>query len=151
MCKYNGIETFAIPENAYGFVYLIEDLQTGMKYIGRKYLTASKIVSKRISKKDGTKTTKKRKTRVESNWKDYTGSCKPLNEEIKRKGKENFSFNILAFGFTKGQVNALEVICQIKANAIIDSMYYNDAVGSGMFRGVKFDDRIKDIIKGIII
>lgn len=146
---YQGNQEFEIPENAFGFVYRITDLETGKKYIGRKYLTASKTTSKRVLKKDGTKVTKKKKSRVESDWQRYTGSCKPLNEQIQNRGKENFSFEILAFGFTKGQVNFLEEFCQMRSGAIFDETYYNDSVGARGFIGVKFTDEFKTVLRNI--
>lgn len=135
-----------IPEGAFGFVYLIESIYKSTsphRYIGRKYLT--KAAKRSIKNKNGTKRTKK--VRVESDWSEYMGSCKPLLEDIKKYGKDKYRFTILAWGYTKGQVNALETICQIKANVMVDGSYYNEAVGSGMFRGVKFDDRFESIIQ----
>ena len=148
---YKNQENFEIPEGAFGFVYLIEDLETGRKYIGRKYLTQSKISSKRVTKKDGTKTTKKKKSRVESNWQSYMGSCKPLLEEIEKKGKDKFKFEILAFGFTKGQVNFLEEFCQMRAGVIFNDSYYNDSIGARGFIGVKFTDEFKFVLREINI
>lgn len=142
----NQIE-FEIPENAFGFIYRIEDVETGRKYIGRKYLTAAKTASKRITKKDGTKVTKKKKSRVESDWKCYTGSCKPLNEEIEKRGREKFKFEIISFGFTRGQVNFLECLIQMKCDVLTDPNYYNDAIGSGQFRGVKITEEFKEVIQ----
>lgn len=148
---YKNQEDFEIPEGAFGFIYKISDLINGRKYIGRKYLTAAKTTTKRILKRDGTKTTKKKKSRVESDWKEYMGSCQPLLDAIKIHGKENFKFEIIAFGMTKGQVNMLEVVTQIKSDVIIDPSYYNDAVGSGQFRGIKFSEEFKNILREIKI
>lgn len=155
--KYKNETDFKIPTSAFGFIYKIECTLsepeciklgiTKTKYIGRKYLTASKISSKRVLKKDGTKTTKKSKNRVESNWESYMGSCKPLLEDIKRFGSENYSFEILSFANTKGQVNMLECMAQFNANVLGDDSYYNDAIGSGQFRGVKIDEEFKEILR----
>lgn len=140
---YKGIEIDSIPDGAYGFIYRITSMVSGKRYIGRKYVTKSSRRS--IKLKNGNK--KIQKTRIESDWKTYTGSNKPLNEDIAKYGKENFKFEILAFANTKGQVNALEVICQIKADVMADPTYYNDAVGSGQFRGVKFDESFKATLR----
>ena len=59
-----------------GFVYLITELDTNKKYIGRKYfyqLRKTKGKSKRV--------------RSESDWKKYYGSSKELLEQIKTKEK----------------------------------------------------------------
>ena len=66
--------------NMFGFVYVITNLQTTKKYIGcKQYWHYSK-----------------RKKTKESNWKSYTGSSALLNEDIKKLGKINFTFNIIA-------------------------------------------------------
>lgn len=148
---YKGSSEFDIPDGAFGFIYQIQSLLDSKKYIGKKFLTAAKTTRKQVLKKDGTKTLKKKKSRVESNWCVYMGSCKPLIADIEKFGKENYQFEIICFGFTKGQVNTLEMIAQIKADVMIDDSYYNDAVGSGHFRGVKFTDQLKDIIRDIKI
>ena len=134
-----------IPSGVFGFVYQI----TGPdgKYIGRKYVTKS--VRKAVKKKDGTRSVKKKKVVSESDWKSYTGSCIPLNKDIVKYGKESFKFDILCWCNTKGQTNFAEVVCQIKSDVLIDPSYYNDAVGSGQFRGVKFDDQFIETLKGI--
>ena len=142
---YKNQTEFEVPIGAFGFVYRITDLETDKKYIGRKYL--SKTVSKPMKKKDGTKSTRRKKTRLESDWKSYTGSCKPLNEEISKRGKEKFKFEILAFGFSKGQVNFLEEMIQMNCKVMIDDSYYNDSVGARGFIGVKFTDEFKDMIR----
>lgn len=147
---YKNQTEFEIPEGAFGFVYQVTD-PNGMKYIGRKYLTQSKTTSKRVLLKNGTKVTKKKKSRVESNWYSYMGSCKPLLERIEQVGKEKFKFEILAFGFTKGQVNFLEEYCQMNAGVMFKDEYYNDSVGARGFIGVKFTDEFKKVLREIEI
>jgi len=78
----------------FGFVYLIENKQTGRKYIGRKYLWQFR-----------TPKGKKRKVKSESNWKEYYGSCPELKEDIDKLGRENFSRTILSLHKTKGKTN----------------------------------------------
>lgn len=140
---YNGEVIDTPPAGAFGFVYLISG--NGRKYIGRKYLTKS--AKRSIKQKNGLR--KQKKTRIESDWRVYMGSCIPLLNEIKSVGKEQYTFEILAWGYTKGQVNALEVFAQIKAGVMVDPAFFNDAVGSGQFRGVKFTDEFKEIIRGL--
>lgn len=150
---YKNQTEFEVPEGAYGFVYLIEKIEPDpnekFRYIGRKYLSRSKTTSKRVLLKSGKKVTKKKKSRVESDWQTYTGSNKELNEQIERLGKDKFKFTILSFAQTKGQCNFLEVFFQMRANVLGDDSYFNDAIGSGQFRGVKFDDEFKKVLKEI--
>lgn len=145
---YKGSSEFEVPIGAFGFVYLITG-PDGMKYIGRKYLSRSKTSSKRVTLKSGTKVTKKKKSRVESDWVSYTGSCKPLNESIAKLGKENFKFEILCFCETKGQTNLAEEFCQMRAGVLIDDTYYNDSVGARGFIGVKITDSFKETLREI--
>lgn len=93
-----------LPENTVGFVYMIID-SNGKKYIGKKSIlsTTNPIVSKSVydkAKADGFKVSKtrdkklskkgapvwkyKREVVKETNWLNYTGSCKPLNTAIKK-------------------------------------------------------------------
>ena len=157
--QYKNSFDFEPPTTAFGFVYMIEctlpedeRIRLGItktKYLGRKYLSASKTTTKRVLNKSGVKVTKKKKSRVESTWRTYMGSCKPLLEDIKRFGAENYRFEILSFSTTKGQVNFLECFFQMRANVLGDDAYYNDAIGSGQFRGVRFDDDFKNMLKEI--
>lgn len=156
---YKGNSDFNIPENAFGFVYLIECILPEeeltrlniikTKYIGRKYLTAAKTTSKKVLLKSGAKVTKKKKSRVESGWRDYIGSCKPLIEQIEKLGKDKFRFEILCFCSTKGQTNFCEVFAQFRAGVLIDDSYFNEAIGSGQFRGIRLDSEFIKMLKEI--
>lgn len=151
--QYKGSFDFEVPVGAFGFVYRIEQINPEPDqpfiYIGRKYLSRSKTSSKRVSLKNGSKVTKKKKSRVESDWRSYTGSCGPLNESIKRLGKENFKFEILCFANTKGQVNFAEEFVQMRAGVIFDDSFFNDSIGARGFIGVKFTTEFKEILRGI--
>ena len=98
---YKGKSLTDTPENYFGFVYLITNLKSGKKYIGRKYFGTTRRV-KVAGKK------RRKVVRKDSNWKEYTGSSKILNADIEKLGKKNFKFEILILGETKGQVNYLE-------------------------------------------
>jgi len=143
---YKGVDDFEIPEGSFGFVYKITSKLDGKRYIGRKYLTSAKTTTKRVTLKSGIKKTQKKKSRAESNWRDYMGSCKPLLEDIKRFGKENFEFEIICFCPTKGQTNLCEIIYQIKCDVLTDDTYYNNSIGSGQFRNVKITSEFKELI-----
>lgn len=126
---FNGQVFSAIPESMYGFIYKITNIETGKSYIGRKQFIS--ITRKRIKNRTNRKVIKK-----ETNWREYTGSCIPLNKEIQKLGKDKFKFEILALAETKGQLNFLEVCAQIKNDVLIKDSY-NDNIGSGMFRNLK--------------
>jgi len=103
----------------YGFVYLIENLTNGKKYIGRKYLT-----------KAGYKTVKgkRKKIRVESDWDDYYGSSSSLKADIEYFGKESFRRTILRLCKTRGECNYFETKYIFDNDAILDPNYYNNWV-----------------------
>lgn len=73
-----------IPEQWWGFLYYIEHLPTGIKYVGKRSMWCVK--------------TKGRKTRLaETPWKQYWGSSKRLSRAIVEEGHDNFRKHILEF------------------------------------------------------
>jgi hypothetical protein len=110
---------FTDVEDYYGFIYLIENLVNGRKYIGRKYLT-----------KAGYKTVKgkRKKLRVESDWRDYYGSSTSLKEDIDHYGKDNFRRTILRLCKSRGECNYFETKYIFDTDAILDPQYYNSWV-----------------------
>ena len=126
------------PEGVFGFVYLITNIKTGKKYIGRKYFGKTRRVKK--------KGTKRRKViRKDSDWRTYIGSSKILQESITKR-KSNFKFEILAFGKTKGQVNYIEENLHHKFHVSVSEDFYNDCIGPRRFARVSID---KTTIKAI--
>jgi len=107
----------------YGFVYRITNLQTGKRYIGRKYFWS-------FRKPPG----KKRKVKQESDWKKYYGSCPELKEDIKKYGKEIFSREILSIHDTKGNCNFEETKQLFLNNVLSEALddgspaYYNSNI-----------------------
>lgn len=103
----------------YGFIYQIDNLIDGRSYIGRKYFT-----------KAGTKQVKgkKRKTRKESDWKDYYGSSPRLLEDIEKLGKDNFKRSIIRLCKTRGETNYWEAKLQFKFEVLESDKYYNDNI-----------------------
>lgn len=103
----------------YGFIYQIECLVNNKLYLGRKYFT-----------KAGTKQVKgkKRKTRKESDWKDYYGSSPRLLEDVEKYGKDKFVRKIVRLCKTRGETNYWEAKLQF-ANEVLESdKYYNDNI-----------------------
>jgi len=88
--KYSG-EPFDVNEY-FGFIYIITNKISGKKYLGRKFFHVHQ---------------KKKRVR-ESPWRSYTGSCKPLNADIKELGKGNFTFDIFRLYTTRGGLSYFE-------------------------------------------
>lgn len=111
------------PTNVIGFIYKIQNLITGKKYIGKKLLrfkVTKKPLKGRINKRRDTK---------ESDWKVYTGSCFQLNDDIDKIGKKHFKFEILTWCQSKSELTYQEMKQIILANALYDIDYYNEYVG----------------------
>ena len=119
-----------VPDKAFGFVYQITNTKTGKKYLGRKQFTSTR-------RKPLTKTQKKA-GRVKR-----TVINKPLNEDIKNKGKDIFLFEILVVCYTRGQLNYCEENLQHLFQVVFDDTYYNDSVGSGKWMTVKLSSDVK--------
>ena len=110
-------------DNNFGFVYLITNLQSGKKYIGRKYFWS-------FRKPPG----KKRKVKQESDWQKYYGSCPELKEDIKLFGKGIFSREILSLHETRGTCNFEETKQLFLNNVLSEALddgspaYYNSNI-----------------------
>lgn len=131
---YRGKLLEELPDDVFGFVYRITNKITGKKYIGRKYVTVNRRVKRKGSKR-------RRVITKESNWREYIGSSNELIADIEELGKDKFTFEILAFGYSKGQVNYLEEAVQYKYNVLFDDTYYNSSIGSRKYVNIAKDER----------
>jgi len=102
----------------YGMVYLITHLTTNKKYVGMKLFSKAKIQAK-------TKTRRKKKIRVESDWQTYYGSSAELLEDVQRFGKEQFKREILRLCTTRGETRYYEAYEIMTREALLRSDYYN--------------------------
>ena len=100
---YEGIDVESIsdfPNESYGFIYVITHLPTNKKYIGKKILYFTRKV--KLGKKElkqyeglvGRRPSYKLAIK-ESDWKDYWGSNKELQELIKSESPENWDKQII--------------------------------------------------------
>jgi len=108
-----------------GFVYLIENLDNGRKYVGKKNLWKPKVSRRKNPKTGKIKTTR---TRVESDWKDYYGSSKELESDVEKLGTDRFSREIIKFCRTKGQMSYDELKEQISRRVLESDEYYNGII-----------------------
>jgi hypothetical protein len=99
-----------------GFVYLITNLQNGRKYIGKKNFYFSKT---------RTIKGKKKRSKVESDWKEYFGSNKELLEDVEKLGQENFKREIIKLCKSKGEFGYYEAKYQFENNVLESNDYYN--------------------------
>lgn len=111
------------PEEYQGFVYLITEIDTDKKYIGKKFFWKPKILPK-------TKTRKRRvKTRVESDWRKYYGSSNEVKLLVEKKGVDNYKRTILYLCKTKGECSYYEAKLQFEHDVLLRDDYYNEFIG----------------------
>ena len=117
---YQGEVIESIPDEYIGFVYLIENRVTGMKYVGKK-----------LAKKPASKSVKGKKKRflVESDWKSYFGSSKELQDLVEANGPEEYDRKILRLCTKKGEMSYHEVREQIEREVLFRDDYHNKFIG----------------------
>lgn len=114
---YRGeIFTEDMVANFIGFVYIITNLVSNKKYVGKKLFLSSR--TKMIKGK-------KKKIKVQSNWQDYYGSNDYLIADVKALGKENFKREIIHLCESKGNCNYYEAKEQFDLGVLESSEYYN--------------------------
>ena len=86
-------------QDYYGFIYCIENITNGKKYIGRKFFT--KASTKKVKGK-------KKKVRSPSDWQTYYGSGEQIIEAVDSLGREHFKFEILHLCKTLGECKYVE-------------------------------------------
>lgn len=123
---FNGlpIEEDKIPKGAVGFLYKITNTETNQWYLGRKLLTKSK--QKVVNGK-------KKKTRVESDWKDYWSSNDTLKEEA-AIAPQKFKREILLFVTTMGAMAYAEEFLLYKSGALFDPKCLNGNIRAKIMR-----------------
>lgn len=106
-----------------GFVYLITELDTGKKYIGKKFFWKPKTLPI-------TKTRKRRKkTKVPSDWQKYYGSSEELKLLVEKKGGDAYKREILRLCETKGDCSYYEAKYQFENDVLLSDEYYNAFIG----------------------
>jgi hypothetical protein len=100
----------------YGFVYIITNLISGKKYVGKKFFYSSK-----------TKVVKGKKKRYKtfSDWQTYYGSNTELQNDVRIHGESSFSREIIHLCKTKGVCGYLEAKEQFDRGVLESNDYYN--------------------------
>ena len=99
---YQGKPIQTLPEDCEGFVYLITNTTSGKMYVGKKLAKFKKTrppLKGRINK---------RRSKVESDWKEYWGSSDHLNADVTELGEDKFTREILYICKTRGVMSYLE-------------------------------------------
>lgn len=125
---YQGNPVEQLPEDCAGFVYIITNLQSQRKYIGKKLAKFRKTRQRVVKFKNGNKRKRKIRTQVESDWRDYYGSSPELLRDIELLGSQNFSREILYFCKTRAQCSYLEAKEQFVRQVLESDAWYNGHV-----------------------
>jgi hypothetical protein len=126
LVRYGTEEPFVPNLDKFGFVYIITNTKTTKAYVGcKQYFSMSK---------------KKRKHK----WEIYTGSSKYLNADIKKIGKEHFTFEVIAEYKNKRSLRYYEMYYQVKWKVLTSTIegtdepaFYNSYVGGKFYRPVE--------------
>ena len=123
MWQYNQKEFTQTPEEYQGFVYEIRELSTNKKYIGKKNFWRPKTLPK------NSRRSRRIKTKVESNWREYYGSNVELQRLVEESGASGFERIILRLCKTKGEMSYYEAKLQFEKDVLLSDEYYNEFIG----------------------
>ena len=107
-------------KNAYGMIYLIEEISTGRLYIGQKMLWTKK--PRMVNKK-------KKMIKAESDWKKYFSSSNYIINKVETEGSSDFKRHVLVLCISAGQMNYTELKLQMDLRAMESDNYINGFVG----------------------
>ena len=131
---WNPPEDFT-PDIWYGFVYQITNLRDDRKYIGKKFFWKQRILP--ITKKRK----RRKRIKVESDWRTYYGSNKHLVADLLEYGENFFARKILHLCKTKGECAYMETKEQFDRNVLLTEEYYNGIIncriGSNSVKNLK--------------
>lgn len=120
-----------------GFIYLMTQISTGKKYIGRKLLYKPKY--KTVNKK-------KKRFMVQSDWLDYYSSSPVINEHIEQHGKDDFTREILTFVTSKGSLVYSEELALYLVGALENpDLWINENIRSKVYRTWCKPDEAKNL------
>lgn len=117
-----------LPDDCVGFVYLITNLVSGRKYIGKKLAKFSRTRYKTVVQKNGKKVKKRIRDKVDSDWKTYYGSNDQLNQDVKNLGEEHFKREIIFICKSKAECSYIEAREQFKHKVLESDDYYNGII-----------------------
>lgn len=116
---YQGSSVEEVPEKTMGFVYILTQISTGRKYIGKKlfWFAGTKQVKGKI-----------KKVKKESDWKTYHSSCIEIMDAVKDKGPLDWQREILHYAKTKGTLNYLEAREQMDRRVLENPQEYINGI-----------------------
>ena len=128
MWTYQGKEVTELPEDCVGFVYIIVNVVSGRKYIGKKLAKFSKTTYKTVKLKNGKKKRKKIRGKVESDWQEYWSSSDALKKDVELLGEGKFTREILFYCKSKSECTYIEARTQFERKVLESDDYYNGQI-----------------------
>ena len=119
---YKGKKVKELPDDCEAFVYIITNTTNDRKYIGKKLAKFKKTRPPLKGKIN------KRRSKVESDWKDYWGSSDHLNADVAELGEEKFTREILYICKGRGVMSYLEAREQFERRVLESDDYYNGII-----------------------
>ena len=119
---HKGQSVLDLPEGTEAFVYLITNLTNNRKYVGKKLAKFKKTKPPLKGRKN------KRRSTVESDWREYWGSNDHLKDDVVKLGSDNFTREILYFCPSRGVASYLEAREQFERKVLETDEYYNGII-----------------------
>ena len=119
---YQGEIIDELPADCEGFVYLITNLTNDRKYVGKKLAKFKKVKPPLKGKKN------KRRSKVESDWRDYWGSSDNLLADVAELSPDKFKREILYLCPSRGIMSYLEAKEQFDRRVLETDEYYNGII-----------------------
>ncbi|AKF13577.1 NAD synthetase [Sinorhizobium phage phiN3] len=104
------------------FVYLITDLVSGRKYIGKKTFYNKKTLPPLKGQK------RKRTKITESDWQSYHGSNEKIKALVDEHGSSRFKREILKLCRSNAESTYYEAKLQFEHDVLLRDDYYNDYI-----------------------
>ena len=119
---HNGTDILDLPEGTEAFVYLITNLTNNRKYVGKK------LAKFKVSKPPLKGKKNRRRSKVESDWREYWGSNDHLKADVVQLGEDKFKREILYFCPSRGVASYLEAREQFERRVLETDEYYNGII-----------------------